>query len=87
MSPLRQRLSQPVNGYGLIVILFTCIGLVAASLAISMAVARGSARQFCDIVVAQTDSYRETPPKTPAGINVARRMEALRGQLGCPKEE
>lgn len=87
MSPLRQRLSQPVNGYGLIVILFTCIGLVAAALAISLSVARGSARQFCDIVVAQSDAYRESPPQTPAGVNVARRMEALRASLGCPIKE
>ena len=87
MSPLRQRLSQPVNGYGLVAVLLSCIGLVVASFVISLTVARGSARQYCDIVVAQTDSYRQTPPITDSGKAVARRMEALRTKLECPKEE
>lgn len=87
MSPLRSRLAQPVNGYALIAVLASCIGLVAASLVISLSVARGAARQFCDIVVAQSDTYRQTPPPTPTGQSLARKMEALRTHLGCKDKE
>jgi hypothetical protein len=87
MSPFRKRLSRPVNGYGLVAVFASSVGLVIASLLISLHVAHDSASQFCDIVVASTDAYRETPPKTAAGRNVARRMEALRDRLGCPIEK
>lgn len=81
---LRNRMGQPVTGYGLAIVLIVCISLTGASLAISLAVARNAVRQFCDIVVTQTDSYRQTPPTTDAGRNLAGKFETLRERLECP---
>lgn len=84
MSPVRERLAKPVTGYGLVVVLLTCISLCVASLVIALASGRASLRQFCDIVTAQTEAYQQNPPSTPAGRNIAGKMEALSDRLQCP---
>jgi len=41
-------------------------------------------RKFCTVVGTMDDSYRETPPTTEAGRNLAASIADLRRQLGCP---
>lgn len=84
MSRFRNKLSEPVSGYGLAVILVVCISLTLAGLLVALAANRNSDRKFCDIVLAQTDAYRSTPPSTPVGQELARKMEELRLRLQCP---
>ncbi|WBB73222.1 hypothetical protein O7602_26640 [Micromonospora sp. WMMD1128] len=66
------------------------VGLVAAvvsagtAMAYANRVARDSERRWCGIVVAQDDAYRELPPSTPAGQNVADALARLRADFGCP---
>lgn len=43
-----------------------------------------SARKFCKVVSTMDDAYRETPPKTVAGQNMADSIAELRRELGCP---
>jgi hypothetical protein len=40
-------------------------------------------RKFCVVVATMDDSYRETPPTTAAGRNLAESIAQLRHDLGC----
>lgn len=40
-------------------------------------------RKFCTVVSTMDDSYRETPPTTVAGKNLAQSITQLRHDLGC----
>lgn len=97
----KSRLSQPVTGYGLAVVLLTCVSLFAMTLAVSIALTRSTERKFCSIVTGarqesqrRVDDYRKTPPTTEAGrtqqqgagINLAR-WSGLERALGCPPDE
>jgi hypothetical protein len=42
-------------------------------------------RKFCKVVGTMDDSYRETPPTTVAGRNLADSIAQLRQDLGCPR--
>lgn len=63
-----------------------CAFLAAgASMLYANRVARESNRQWCDIVVTMDDSYRQTPPQTPAGRKFADAIAKLRNDFGCPR--
>lgn len=44
-----------------------------------------TARKFCKVVSTLDDAYRETPPSTPSGKNLAESIADLRRELGCPR--
>ena len=41
------------------------------------------AREICGLIVVLDDAYRETPPTTALGRNVALEIHAYRARLGC----
>jgi hypothetical protein len=45
---------------------------------------RASELALCGVVATMDDAYRETPPTTPAGRNLAASIAELRQGLGCP---
>ena len=63
--------------------------LASAVLALVMAVAvrAESRRVACASIVAQDETYRETPPSTPTGKLQAKKMRDLRTNLGCAPHE
>lgn len=69
-------------------VLVACLLAAVLSAATAMVyanrVARDSERRWCGIVVAQDDAYRQQPPSTPAGRNIAEALSRLRSDFGCP---
>ena len=51
---------------------------------ISVHVNAESERKFCSIVETLDSSYRQQPPTTPSGRNVAANIAELRRSLNCP---
>ncbi len=49
----------------------------------AIAAAEASRQQSCRLIVAFDDLYRETPPTTPAGQNVARLWASYRSLNNC----
>lgn len=68
---------------GAVVTLLSPLVAILASTAISKRALDESNAKWCTVVVAQSDAYRETPPKTPVGKNIAKALDDLRGGLGC----
>ena len=88
-------MSKPVTGYSLAVILIICISLTVATTVLALAANKRSEarertarltseRAWCSVIITLDDSYRETPPTTPAGKNVAEGIARLRTQFRCP---
>jgi hypothetical protein len=46
-------------------------------------VARESNRAWCSLIDTLDDTYRQQPPTTPTGEQVAAEVHALRLRLGC----
>jgi type II secretory pathway component PulK len=86
---------RPVTGYALVVVLIICVSLCVAAAALSLAAntrsekretaaRHASERTWCSVIITLDDSYRETPPSTSAGKNVAEGIARLRTQFRCP---
>ncbi len=58
------------------------VGVV--SVLISVHVNAESDRKWCSIVETLDSSYRQQPPTTPSGRNVAANIAELRRSLHCP---
>lgn len=98
---MRQRMQEPITGYGLAVVLAVAISLTVASMLISLSAIRNSERQFCGIVADErrelerrVETYRITPPTSPTGQALQREaqtslgsVEQLRRDLECPPED
>jgi hypothetical protein len=41
-------------------------------------------QRWCALMVGMDDAYRQVPPTTPTGRNVAAEIHRLRRSLGCP---
>lgn len=64
--------------------LIATLGVATISIVYTIAEARQARDRWCAAVVAQDDAYRESPPVTPAGQEVARRWSELRQRFDCP---
>lgn len=62
----------------------SCTATGAIALVVAIHVNTESDRKWCSIVTTLDDSYRETPPSTPAGVNLAAAIADLRRSLECP---
>lgn len=56
---------------------------VVASTRISGGALAESEQRWCQLIATLDDAYRETPPATAAGLNVARGIADLRRDLNC----
>jgi hypothetical protein len=45
---------------------------------------QASEQAFCGILILLDDTYRKTPPSTPAGKGLARAIAVARQQYHCP---
>ncbi|MFG1847764.1 hypothetical protein [Micromonospora carbonacea] len=68
----------------LVACLIAAVVSAVSSMAYANRVARESERRWCGIVVAQDDAYRQQPPITAAGRNIAEALAGLRRDFGCP---
>lgn len=72
------------HGWRFLVVSFVAAFVAAAaSMLYTNHAARESERKWCDIVVAQDDTYRQEPPMTPAGKSIAEALAKLRRDFGC----
>jgi hypothetical protein len=58
--------------------------LFVASVVISLRVNAESERKWCSVVITLDDAWRESPPTTPSGKNMAANIAELRHELHCP---
>ena len=56
-----------------------------AALGVAIYVNAQSERKWCSVVTTLDDAYRETPPTTVPGRNLAASIADLRGELGCER--
>lgn len=71
-------------GYAVVVAFIACVSIAFGSVAYANHVQRDSDRKWCKLVGTLDDAYREQPPTTPTGKNVADSVAQLRHDLGCP---
>lgn len=76
--------------YATIVVFVTLVGLVLVGVQYVDHVDHRSeqrnidrAREICGLISVLDDAYRDTPPTTPLGRNVASEVHAYRLKLGC----
>lgn len=69
----------------LVACLLSALGAALISILYTVATARQAERRWCEIVTAQDDVYRETPPQTEAGRRVAGAIAKLRRDFDCPR--
>ncbi len=82
---IRAALRSELNGYAAVIILTVAISLVAAGLAVGFRLNRNSEQKFCNIAESFVELYKETPPPTETGKQVALNWERLRTEeLHCP---
>ena len=62
---MRRRMAAPIStGRALAVVLLTCVMMGVGNLALNAYLFRA----LCDVIVAQTEVFREVPPSTPTGM-------------------
>jgi hypothetical protein len=79
-------MDRPVNRTVLYLIVVTLLCALAAgvnSIWYANRVAQESNRNWCSLVNTLDDTYRQQPPTTPTGRQVAAEIHALRVRLGC----
>lgn len=69
--------------WALLAVFISCLAMMAGSLIYANSVARESAQQWCSIVITLDDAYRQTPPQTAVGQNLASEIAQLRQSLEC----
>jgi hypothetical protein len=75
----------PVPGwYAWFALLLSTLGVGIGAVIIAVHVSAASDRKWCSVVVTLDDAWTETPPTTPAGVNLARDFARLRQHLDCP---
>lgn len=77
------RIGRRPDGYTLVVIFVSSMltSLVAVLLAVHAV--QLSERKFCTLVTTMDAAYREEPPQTPTGKNLAQAIADLRQELNC----
>lgn len=66
-----------------VVALVLAVVSAAASMVYANRVAHESERQWCGVVTALDDAYRQEPPQTPTGREIADSIAELRREFGC----
>lgn len=69
--------------YTRIVIFVSVLAVLAFSIAYTNYVERQSSRKFCATVVLVNDAYRQQPPTSDLGRQLAKDYEQLRSDLHC----
>lgn len=69
--------------YALAVIVLSTLTMALLAIGIAQHTARESERKWCSIVVTLDDAYRQTPPSSTVGRQLAADMAQLRRDLGC----
>lgn len=76
------------QAWALLLVFIAILAVGAGSMVYSNHAAAASQRQWCDLLLAFDDAYREAPPQTPAGVKIAERLAELRDQrFECPTKE
>lgn len=70
--------------YAIAVAFFAVVAIALAGVVYTSYVQRQSERKWCSVVSTLDDAYRETPPATAPGRNLAASIADLRRELGCP---
>lgn len=66
-----------------LVLALAVLGVGAGAIGVERRDSKATQRKFCTVVATMDDSYRETPPATVAGRNLAESIAQLRHDLGC----
>jgi hypothetical protein len=77
---------QPVNRsvlYAVMTLLVAVLAVGVNSIWYANRVAQQSNHNWCDLITAMDDAYRQTPPASPLGRKLAADMHNLRQRLGC----
>ncbi|WP_320067857.1 hypothetical protein [Micromonospora sp. RTGN7] len=73
-----------VRGWrALVVILLTAVLGLGAALLVAVRALQVAEQRSCDLTTAFDDAYREAPPQTPAGRQIADQVAALRHTYDC----
>jgi hypothetical protein len=76
------------QAWALLLVFVAILAVGVGSMIYSNHTAAASQRQWCDLLLAFDDAYREVPPQTPAGVKIAERLAELRDKrFECPTEE
>ncbi len=81
MSPLR-RPAVPV-WYALVAILVSMLAMAGAAVLIADRAARESEQRWCGLITTMDRAYREEPPATDLGRQLARDIAELRREFRC----
>lgn len=77
------RPSQPV-WYSLIVLVAAMLLTAGTAIWYADRTAQESERQWCSVVTTLDTAYRESPPTSPLGRQLAAAFADLRREFGCP---
>ena len=69
--------------YAVLLVLVMSIVLYSTTIWYANYEARQSQRAWCSLISTLDDTYRQQPPTTPTGLQVAAEVHALRLRLGC----
>jgi hypothetical protein len=70
--------------YAVLAVVLSSATAGAIALVVALHANAESDRKWCSVVVTLDDAWTETPPTTPAGVNLARDFAQLRRHLDCP---
>lgn len=68
----------------LVVVLVTAVLGLGLALAVALRALAVAHQRSCGLVVALDEAYRDLPPQTPTGREVAAQVAALRDTYDCP---
>ncbi|TDC01865.1 hypothetical protein E1091_02015 [Micromonospora fluostatini] len=67
----------------LVLVLVTAVIGLSAALMVALRALSVAEQRSCALVVALDSTYRQAPPQTPAGREIADRMAQLRADYDC----
>jgi hypothetical protein len=82
--PLTHRPFSRSTWYVLAVIAATQFLMIIGGILYTNHVAQANSRKWCTLLTTLDAAYRQTPPQTPTGQQVASDIHALRADLRCP---
>ncbi|WP_431895888.1 hypothetical protein [Micromonospora haikouensis] len=68
----------------LVVVLLTAVLGLGLALAVALRALHVAQLRSCGVVTALDDAYRDAPPQTPTGRQIADQVAALRDTYDCP---
>jgi hypothetical protein len=69
--------------YPLLAVFISVLALSISGVLYTNHVARESERKWCGMMVGLDEAYKETPPNTATGRNIAREIRYLRESFDC----